>query len=643
MRKLIFINMMLFVPIFLLGTTRHICESDGAQGIQDSINASSAYDTVLVHTGTYWVCDIDNKGITMKDSIRLISPHSDSVILSGWNYLGTVVAFHVISCDFGDSSSHEALIKGFTITEGEARGSAPNNYGGGIYCKLASPVINSCVITGNSATYFGGGIYLYTSSPTITNNIINNNSSDKDGGGIYIREHSFPQVTWNTITNNSAECGGGIHIYDSSSPTIANNMISNNSSNDGGGIYIEHYASPIISSNVIDKNSSDNGGGIYICDHSSPAITSNMIISNSSTNGGGFYIFNFASPTLVRNTIINNIADVGSAIYHLSGSTTTIGRCFFVDNGSYDKSSGVAFIHSSGSTFQISNSHLYYNTFQPDTEIDNNTSITIPLESNFWWYTDDATIGSLIKGPNDHDPYKTTFISNTPGEPISIDSIRNYNNNYSLVIDSLENESDTLYLRIYGADRNVRFREAAVAIIKSNIYPDGIAVALAETDTNSGIYQGKVIVKVSTGNDTIRLDDIHNTVKVNSTCNIITIVANIDTTQEFVIWYRCGPGIEEKPRPNNQNAKLEVYPNFFMGVAEVRYFLPKDSQVNIEVYNLSGQKITDIVNQRKEAGLHTATWNIPKSSTSGVYFIHLVADAGKNNCYKQVKKVVLTR
>ena len=632
------------------GEVRNVYEFDGATGIQDSIDVSGAGDTVLVHDGIYYVRDVDSVGITMRDSIVLMSAGgAESCTLSGLNSTATDTAYHVIYCSFGDSSSHTAMIRGFTITNGHAPW--PHDCGGGIYCYNSSPTIDSCVIENNSAFNYGGGIFIYWySSPTITNSVITNNSAEV-GGGIFVWDYSLPIIANNTITNNLAHYRGGglsIHYHYSSSPIITDNMITNNLAHEGGGLSIS-CSSPVIANNTIINNSAEfYGGGIFIS-NASPTITGNTITNNlANSHGGGFFISYHSSPTITGNTIANNVGRTGGAIYDTSYSKVVIDSCFIVGNGSFqDIKSGLDFIALDTDILKITHSHIYYNTFQPGIEIYNNTSITIPLENNFWWDTTEAKISGLIEGPADFTPWEYDFIPGVPGEPVSIDSVRNYTSNYSQIIDSVWDDPDTLYLRIYGEDRNARFREAAVAIIKSSIYPSGIAVALIETDTSSGIYKGKAIVKTSTGTDNIRTDDIYQTVRVDSLCDSLQIVANMDTAQKFVVYYKICPGVEEDCGLQIADCKLfQNYPNPFTRKTVIRVRFSCSDQheppARITIYDLSGRLVKSFPLIPNYLPLTTISWDGKdkdgKKVGSGVYFYKL--EAGD---FVKTKKMFLIR
>ena len=67
-----------------------------------------------------------------------------------------------------------------------------------------------------------------------------------------------------------------------------------------------------------------------------------------------------------------------------------------------------------------------------------------------------------------------------------------------------------------------------------------------------------------------------------------------------------------------------AYPNPFNAQTKIKYALPEDSYVILEVLNLSGQKVTTLVNGYQQAGFKEAIWDA-SSYSSGVYFYRIQA------------------
>ncbi len=83
------------------------------------------------------------------------------------------------------------------------------------------------------------------------------------------------------------------------------------------------------------------------------------------------------------------------------------------------------------------------------------------------------------------------------------------------------------------------------------------------------------------------------------------------------------------------------YPNPFNPTTTITYWLPTNSRVRIDIYNLLGQIVATPVNQTESAGDRSLTWNA-SSFTSGIYFYRLQAISVSNpgKTFTQVKKMV---
>ena len=77
-------------------------------------------------------------------------------------------------------------------------------------------------------------------------------------------------------------------------------------------------------------------------------------------------------------------------------------------------------------------------------------------------------------------------------------------------------------------------------------------------------------------------------------------------------------------------ATLQAYPNPFNPTTNIAFSIPETSEVELNVYNIRGQKVKTLANEEMTAGSHTIVWNgnsdNGKSVASGVYFTILKAD-----------------
>jgi WD40 repeat protein len=84
------------------------------------------------------------------------------------------------------------------------------------------------------------------------------------------------------------------------------------------------------------------------------------------------------------------------------------------------------------------------------------------------------------------------------------------------------------------------------------------------------------------------------------------------------------------------------HPNPFNPETTIEYSIKEDSNVQIEIYNIKGQKVQTLVNEIREAGYHSVIWNGKDSSgrpvASGIYFYKM-----KTDNYQKIRKMVLLK
>ncbi len=87
-------------------------------------------------------------------------------------------------------------------------------------------------------------------------------------------------------------------------------------------------------------------------------------------------------------------------------------------------------------------------------------------------------------------------------------------------------------------------------------------------------------------------------------------------------------GIEENPLSQDYVPKkfqiYNNYPNPFNPVTFIKYDLPKNARVKLDVYNVLGQLVRTLVNEQQEAGAHVYQFNAADLA-SGTYFYRITA------------------
>jgi len=90
--------------------------------------------------------------------------------------------------------------------------------------------------------------------------------------------------------------------------------------------------------------------------------------------------------------------------------------------------------------------------------------------------------------------------------------------------------------------------------------------------------------------------------------------------------------------------KFEIsqnYPNPFNPTTKIDFTLPKDADVLIVIYDITGKEVLKVVNENLKAGYYTKDLNLSNQS-SGVYFYRIISNAGSEK-YIETKKMVLMK
>ena len=82
---------------------------------------------------------------------------------------------------------------------------------------------------------------------------------------------------------------------------------------------------------------------------------------------------------------------------------------------------------------------------------------------------------------------------------------------------------------------------------------------------------------------------------------------------------------------------ISAYPNPFNPTTTIQYSISQESNVLIEVYDINGRMINQLVNSYKQPGYYETSFNA-KDEPSGLYFIKLVSEN-----YNEIRKVMLIK
>jgi parallel beta-helix repeat protein len=397
---------------------------------------------------------------------------------------------------------------------------------------------------------------------------------------------SCPTIRKNIIRNVEPNaCEAGILCFISMA-LVDSNSIYNVTGSYICGIKIED-SSPIISDNYISNiDYADEGAGIY-CVDSSPVIRNNIITGNTAyLSGGGIHIRN-SSGEIVGNLISNNDVPTGrgGGITGDCNDNLIIKGNIIRNNSSYYGGGGIMLSSSSAIisyNIIISNSAsgngggIYME--QGNAEIINNTIYGNTSSEGGGIYIYDA--GPIIKN--------CIFWGNEA-----------YNNN----IGGLFYNPVVTYCLV---DRNGQ----------GNINEDPLFKDAPDFDFSLQCESPCI----DTGDPNSPFDP--DSTRADMGALYFDQLVNINDL------------IKQLPK---HIALSQNYPNPFNALTVIKYDLPKQSQVTIEIYDILGRKVSTLIDKQQPAGYHQAIWRADDFA-SGMYFYKLQAGD-----FNETKKMLLLK
>ena len=222
MKKLIFVCFLFFlVSAYEFALARSYQVPDDFKNIQQALNAAKENDTIHVKPGEYK----ENIIWPKTKGIQLIGENNHTTIINGCQKESVIIFNDVMAM-----IDQRTRISGFLLMNGKADSKALYR-GGGIHCRLASPMIDNVVIKENYAEH-GGGIYCHKSQMKIEQVAISHNHVNSSGAGIYAQD-SHLQLFNVCLMFNQGNSGAAVYsqkskIIISQTIIIDNTPIKNN-------------------------------------------------------------------------------------------------------------------------------------------------------------------------------------------------------------------------------------------------------------------------------------------------------------------------------------------------------------------------------------------------------------------------------
>lgn len=116
----------------------------------------------------------------------------------------------------------------------------------------------------------------------------------------------------------------------------------------------------------------------------------------------------------------------------------------------------------------------------------------------------------------------------------------------------------------------------------------------------------------------------------------------VGTIEEPFVWHARYLGIGDPGYIPDEYSLAQNYPNPFNPTTTISYGLPEDADVTITVYNILGEVVVTLVNERQKAGYYRIQWNsrndYGKQLAGGIYIYQISA-----NSFVKTRKLVLLK
>ncbi|MCZ6735323.1 MAG: hypothetical protein O7C65_05985 [Planctomycetota bacterium] len=326
--------------------------------IQAAINAAVNGDEVIVADGVY--TGDGNRDINFAGKLITVRSENgpDNCII---DCEGTELENHR-GFYFDGGETADAVVDGFTITNGFVTTAAPGGpNGGGLFLLNSSPTVTNCVVSGNTAEATfnntgGGGMFADGGNPTVTGCTFDGNTATQSGGAM-LNLFANLTVTDCVFTGNialgvSSDGGGAIFAFvePETEVLLVNCVFSENQGFLGGAVCLAAFESDIDPITLI-----------------SCAFTNNTAVGSSIGGRGGALFTQDVVAILIDCTIETNQAIAapenpsrGGGIINIVGGSSMLIDCSM--SGNTASLGGAIYVEGALSSFSLLNSTLSENT-----------------------------------------------------------------------------------------------------------------------------------------------------------------------------------------------------------------------------------------------------------------------------------------
>ena len=152
----------------------------------------------------------------------------------------------------------------------------------------------------------------------------------------------------------------------------------------------------------------------------------------------------------------------------------------------------------------------------------------------------------------------------------------------------------------------------------------GAGLLSTVTDLGNGTYVANLTAPIALGTDTIS----------------VIVISGIDTVSIFwkaIVSYFSPTSIDEQLISPNEFHLFQNYPQPFNPATTIKYQIPKTSKVILKVFDVLGNEMETLVDQKKSAGIYEIDFD-GTGLTSGIYFYSI-----KTKEFTDTKKMILLK
>ncbi len=591
--------------------------------IQQGIDAATNGDTVLVSDGTYYeqINFLGKKPLMVASEFLTDADtnHIASTIIDG-SQLTNLDSASVVYFVSGEDST--SILCGFTVRNGKGTYTTDNyndRQGGGIWISNAGAKIIHNRIThntvddtqpGNGESTCGGGIgakygmgnyWIVIADNTIDSNSCISTNEYAQGGGIFLSYNT--RIIHNIISYNSGRgyqsaqlWGGGIYVagWPNTIAIIEENTITNNTTKGlvntcSAGVECANvkviFSDNLVADNTIKPGGNGGGAGFLLYQPRAGSVFSRNIFRDNVSNvgiGGGMLVqtnsaFVINTVLFENNYFINNVAPGGGAFCILSNPVLLQNNVF---TGNQATGSGGALYLDNNLNLQMEHFAILINNSFYDNDANGAGGAICsikakPLIFNSVFWSDSANNGQEI------------FIVTNDTAEIAYSNINaDYVNGY-----------------MYDGGGNIN---------EDPLFEDLELLSLS---------QNSPCINTGTAEYICHCNSLY-------TAPAYDILGNLRPLNDYFemgAYERLITGIDYK-LSNKTKDWHSVYPNPFTGEARLSYELDKKTQVEINLYNSSGELIQTLLSEQQEAGnqeLQFSSGNLP----AGIYFYRITTDS----------------